>query len=351
MSRSKSILFFLILLASFFMIFKVNDFVSVKAQEVQPTTVNVTVTGNLDKLIVDFFPVDFGSGMPGNSNPYPKENPPQPFLNVTTGPNNNVQWNISINGTDMINELGNIIPVNNISFNFTRGEPGGIETDWPSFKNLSESTITFLKDLNPRDYVKIFFYLNIPVGSANGTYNGTIWIHASSNQATPGYNNYTWTGFNNTTVTVLVTFGIEWGLKPIRFGTLSPGTNEARAIDDYGWPTNVTVVDNTNILVDLYVNGTDLVGPGVIGSTNVIYSNYTNNNYTITPDLINSTSHTLNLDRPPNPVYGDFDNWGGVGNKTDVFSFWNITIPTVPGGDYEGNVTARIFPTGRDPTP
>ena len=348
MSRSKSILFFLILLASFFMIFKVNDFVSVKAQEVQPTTVNVTVTGNLDKLIVDFFPVDFGSGMPGNSNPYPKENPPQPFLNVTTGPNNNVQWNISINGTDMVNELGNIIPVNNISFNFTRGEPGGVEADWDSFKNLSESTITFLKDLNPKDYVKIFFYLNIPVGSANGTYDGTIWIHASSNGATPGYNNNTWTGLDNTTVTVRVTFGIEWGLKPIRFGTLSPGMNEAPAIDDYGWPTNITVVDNTNILVDLYINGTDLVqvGPGVIESKNLTYSNYTNV-YTTTPDLTDSVSHTLNETRETFVTYGDFENWGGVENRTDLFSFWNITIPTVPGGYYEGNVTARIFPTGR----
>jgi hypothetical protein len=342
LNRVNSILFFLIFLVSFFIILKFTNFISVKAQEpIQGTTANVTVKGYLDKLIVQYFPVNFTVGVgvqPGST--YSKVNE-QPFLEVTTGPSTNVKWDIAINGSDMINELGNRIPVENISFNSTR---------WTSLRYLSNQLQDVGFDIPATGSEQIYFYLYIPVGAANGTYKGNIWIYAWSNDASDGDNNNTWTGLDNTTVKVAVTYGVEWTLKPIDFGLLSPGVVGAKAKDNFGWPTNITIVDNTNVPVDLYINGTDLVNASeipVIGSKNITYYNYTNNNYDLPPDLSNSIIHTLNNTRPASVTYGDFANWGGIGNNTDVYSYWNISL-AIPGlkGTYYGNVTARIFVTG-----
>ncbi len=187
--------------------------------------------------------------------------------------------------------------------------------------------------------------MTIPVGARPGTYNGTIWIYAWANGADESNNNRTWTGLDNTTVTVAVAYGIQWELKPIGFGVLNPGTVGAKAIDNAGWPTNITVERNTNIYVDLYVNGTDLHNISempVIGSDNITYYNYTTQ-YDLPPDLSSSVTQTLENLRPTVP---DFDNWVAIGNSTDLFTYWNISIPNVPGGEYYGNVTGRIFPTG-----
>jgi hypothetical protein len=323
------------------MILKFTDFVSVEAQEpIKGTTANVTVKGYLDKLIVTYFPVNFTVGVgvqPGSI--YPKVNE-QPFLEVTTGPSTNVPWNISINGTDMVNELNNIIPVENILVN---------STNRPVALSLSNSPQDLEYDIEPSGARQIYFYLYIPVGAANGTYKGNIWIYAWSYEAADGDNNNTWTGLDNTTVKVAVTYGLEWTLKPIDFGLLSPGVIGAKALDNFGWPTNITVVDNTNVPVDLYINGTNLVNTSeisVIGSKNITYYNVSIPfTYTTDPDLSQSYVHTLNNTREY--TYGDFANWGRIPNNTDVYSYWNISL-AIPGlkGAYYGNVTARIFVSG-----
>jgi len=324
------------------MILKFTDFVLVKAEEFQRTTANVSVKGYLDKLIVYNFPVNFTvgeNGMPGDT--YPHLSNQNTTLYVTTGPSTNVYWNISVNGSDMVNELGNRIPVENISFNSTRwtGNP----------RPLSNQPQEVGLDIPATGSEQIYFYLYIPVGQANGTYKGNIWIYAWSYEAADGDNNNTWTGLDNTTVKVAVTYGLEWTLKPIDFGLLSPGVIGAKALDNFGWPTNITVVDNTNVPVDLYINGTDLVNTSeisVIGSKNITYYNVSIPfTYTTDPDLSQSYVHTLNNTREY--TYGDFANWGRIPNNTDVYSYWNISL-AIPGlkGAYYGNVTARIFVSG-----
>jgi hypothetical protein len=342
LNRVNSISFFLIFLVSFFIILEFINIVQVKAQEpIKGTTANVTVKGYLDKLIVTYFPVNFTVGFgvqPGSV--YPKVNE-QPFLEVTTGPSTNVEWNIAINGSDMVNELGNRIPVENITVN---------STNRPVPFSLSNSLQDLEYLIGADESRQIYFYLYIPVGAANGTYKGNIWIYAWSNDASEDSNNNTWTGLDNTTVKVAVTYGVEWTLTPIDFGLLSPGVVGAKAKDNFGWPTNITVVDNTNVPVDLYINGTDLVNASeipVIGSKNITYYNYTHNNYDLLPDLSSSAIHTLNKTRPISITYGDFANWRGIGNNTDVYSYWNISLAILGlKGAYYGNVTARIFVTG-----
>jgi hypothetical protein len=335
LDRINSVLFFFIVLLTGFMIFKSIDFGPVEAQDlsITATTANVSVKGYLDKLNITYFPVNFTIGVVGNQpgDTYPKINQ-QPFLEVSTGILTNVEWNISINGTYLVNELGNRIPVENISFN---------STGWSALRSLSNQLQDIAYDVPAQSYERIYFYLTIPVGSANGTYKGDIWIYAWSNKASEDYNNDTWTGLENTTVTVAVTYGVEWTLKPINFGMLNPGTVEAKALNDYGWPTNITIVDNTNVPVDMYINGTD--------SKNITYSNYTLNQYTLTPDLSQSFAHTLNNNHPVSTTHGDFVNWGAIPNNTDVFSYWNISIPNIPGGIYYGNVTAKVVVTGENP--
>jgi len=340
-------LFFLIVLSTVFTIFKFTNFESAKAQPlpISGTTANVTVKGYLDNLIVQYFPVNFTIGSNGNmpGDTYPKANG-QPFLEISTGPLTNVEWNISINGTYMVNELGNRIPVENISFN---------TTNWPTARPLSNQPQDVAYEIPAGGFEQIYFYLYIPVGAANGTYKGDIWIYAWSNKASEDSNNNTWTGLDNTTVTVAVTYGIEWSLKPIDFGVLNPGTVGAKAKDNFGWPTNITVVDNTNVPVDLYINGTDLVNVSeipVIDSKNITYYNVSIPFvYTTDPVLTQSYAYTLNNTRPTSTTYGDFANWGAIGNNTDVYSYWNITIPNIPGGIYYGNVTAKIVVNGEKP--
>jgi len=343
MSRENSILFFIIFLASFSIFFKLTDFVLVGAQleNIRGTTANVTIKGVLDNIVVEEYPVNFSflnGNAPGFGN-YTKQN--LPYLNISLGPLTNVRWNISINGTNMVNENGNIITVENIFFN---------TTNHPDALSLSNIHQELEYEIEPHDFRLIYFYLTIPVGAANGTYYGDIWVYVWSNEASEDSNNKTWSGLSNTTVTVKIAIGIDWSLKPIDFGILNPGVIGAKALDNYGWPTNITVDRNTNVPVDLYINGTDLVdesGVPSIGSKNITYYNYTHNQYDLIPLLSDSVTHTLNNTRPASSTHGDFENWGAIPNSTDVFSYWNISL-AIPGlkGSYYGNVTARIFVAG-----
>jgi len=157
---------------------------------------------------------------------------------------------------------------------------------------------------------------------------------------------------------------ISWTLTPIDFATVSPGFM-ANARLNLGWPTNITVAALTNVYVDLYINGSDLQGlsgaaagppPVIIESGNITYANSTHNNYNSTgPQPPGSEYwHTLNNQRPGSSTRGDFTNWGMVPNRTDVYGYWNITIPILlpggtPGGQYGGDVVATAVDAGTSP--
>ncbi|MDI6826296.1 MAG: hypothetical protein QMD36_03860 [Candidatus Aenigmarchaeota archaeon] len=320
------------------------------------TTANVTVLGNLDNLIVTYFPVNFtvGDGVAPGTDNNPKQN--NPFLNVTTGVNTNVNYNISINATIMSDGIHSI-PVNEIKVNYTCCDGGC--TDYPTLIELSNSLQSLCQNLQPRGYARIYFYLDVPAGQYNNTYNGDIWIYAYSALAASGLNNQTWYGPNNTTATVKKRIGIVWTLSPIDFAAVSPGS-PANATLNTGWPTNITVAAATNVYVDMYINGTDLsclsgacLGPPltIIESWNITYANSTHNNYNSTgPQPPGSEYwHVLNNTRPATSTRGDFANWGMIPNRTDVYSYWNISVPVVPGGRYGGDVVATAVDAGTSP--
>jgi hypothetical protein len=98
--------------------------------------------------------------------------------------------------------------------------------------------------------------------------------------------------------------------------------------------------------VDLYINGTDLTGPEIINSHNITYSNATSED-----EWPFSFEHLLNNSLPDDSTRGDFANWGNIPRGTDVFSYWNMIVPNVAGGDYSGNVVAKAVDAGDDPTP
>lgn len=314
------------------------------------TTVNVTIGGNLDDIIVQYLPVNFTVGdigiAPGVDD-YPKQNI-QPFLNVSTGVNTNVRWNISINATNMTDGLGNSIPVNEIKVNYTcYKSTGEIQSFLPYLIELSYDprNLCGYEGLEPNGYVWIYFFLDVPAGQYNSTYYGNIWIYADAAEASPGYNNKTWYGPGNTTAKIKTRKDIKWTLTPIMFGLAIPNTKK-NATENQGWPTNITIGAATNIQVDLYINGTDLIGSSDrVGSHNITYSNATSEAEWPFPYV-----HTLNNTLPDDSTGGDFANWGNISRNTDVFSYWEMTVPNVPGGAYYGDVVAKVVDTGYDPT-
>jgi hypothetical protein len=312
------------------------------------TTVNITVRGNLDNLIVDYFPVNFtleDSGIAPGTAENPKQN--EPYLNVTIGPNNNVRWNIFIKGADMNDSYGNSIPVNNIKINYTCFSDNS-PTERSILMNLSYDLQWLCgRDLAYNAYVLVYFFLDVPGGQYNSTYNGDIWFRATSLDATEGYNESSWYGPKNTTAKIKTRIDIKWTLTPIYFGFVTPGSH-ANATKDQGWPTNITIGAANNVPVDLYINGTDLVGSVTyIDSHNITYSNAISETEWPFPYV-----HTLNNTLPDDSTRGDFANWGNISRDTNVYSYWEIThVPNLPGGDYSGNVVAKAVEAGNDPTP
>ena len=334
-------------------------FFSVKAQVpwISETLANVTVRGYLDRIVVDDVPINFtlGPGLAPATSNNPKQREPEgiAFVNVSvedpeTSEYTNVRWNISINATDLTDEENHSIPVFNVKINVSCCDLGNC-VNFSQLKNLSHQ----LQDLpcfnlSPEGNVLIYFYLDVPAGQPNATYFGDVWINAYSSEAFEGSNRRTWFGPNNLTVTVKKSMGIEWTLTPIEFGVLNPGT-KGNATKDKGWPTNITITADTNVFVDLYINGTDLVGEKdriLVG--NITYANTTLNDYEEKPGT-SSYWHSLNHSRPSTSTHGDFANWGMIPNDTDVYSWWNISIPNVLGGEYYGNLTAKIVEAGKNP--
>jgi len=326
------------------------------------TTVNITIRGYLDNLTVDYFPVNFtvDSGFgPGGIAPGTDDNPKQnqPFLNVSTGGNTNVRWNVSINATNMTDGLGHSIPVNEIKVNYacyTDGSQienlGLIELSHDPQYLFCDNPGTGNKDLAHNGYILVNFFLDVPAGQYNSTYSGDIWFHAISLEAMNDYNKSTWYGPGNTTATIKTRIDIKWYLTPIYFGIVNPGDQVNATCKPLslnpgcGWPTNITIGSANNVPVDLYINGTDLRGPETIDSNNITYSNATSESQWP------ASVHPLNNELPLSSTRGDFADWGNISRGTDVLSYWNMSVPRVFGGDYSGDVVAKAVEVGRNPT-
>jgi len=357
--EDKSILFYLmfifIIIFIGFMSFYSIKSVTGQSGGSQNTTVNITVGGNLDKLIVDYFPVNFtlgDSGLAPGVDDYPQRN--NEYLSVSTGMNTNVRWNVSINATNMTDGMGNYIPVNEIKVSYTC-YTDGFKIDY-TYKIDLAHTPRYLScenggktGLAPDGYVWVYFFLDVPTGQYNSTYNGDIWFDAVSLEAREGYNESIWYGPNNTTAKIKTRIDIKWTLTPINFGFVVPG-HHANATNNQGWPTNITIGAATNVPVDLYIKGSDLTSsntPDIIYSHNITYSNAINETEWPFPYV-----HTLNNTLPDDSTNGDFANWGNISRDTNVYSYWEITqVPNVLSGDYSGNVVAKAVEAGNDPTP
>jgi hypothetical protein len=170
---------------------------------------------------------------------------------------------------------------------------------------------------------------------------------------------------------------------------MSPGTssNATGLPSPGGFPSNVTIGRGTNIYVDLYVNGTNLVGisgaaltgcagaPSQINASQITYANTTMG----APDIVTAAFYkTLNWFRilgpggttsvcldPAGPLNTNWcGNWyknkgitmNGTDNPSDITSYWNITVPNsllcsepTPAGTFRGDVSFKVVRAGRLP--
>jgi hypothetical protein len=333
----------------------------------QPSTANVTILGFLGDIIVqNILPVNFTfvDGLSPGTDDNPKANGPLPYppnhgyIEISANSSTNVVYNISINASDMVDSFGNKINVNEIKVN---SSDCGISTPI----ELSSTLQPLCNGILPTQTIKIYFYLDVPVGQYNSTYDGEFWIYAHSNRADPNNNNRTWYGtIGNTTAKIKTVIDIVWELKPIDFGTLIPGATD-NATKDKGFPTNISSTPVTNVYVDLYLQGTDLLNLAdsnfFIGSDNVTYSNATDANGDGDPenwpDGINPLSHSFIKRTWTDTRYGkyyefggDFPNFGLIPNNTHRLSWWNITIPIgMIGGDYGGDLRAKAIDANTNP--
>jgi hypothetical protein len=378
----------------------------------QGSTANVTIMGHVGYLMVNYYPINFTSNTTGsdiglqpatNFNPKFQEKPSdQPYVRVKTNDSTNVNWCLYVNGTDLtVTGIPSIqgIPVNNVSFNTTCN---GTLSAPQSVKILSNGlqevccANTPSRGLSSKSFTDIFFYIDIPAGWLNQTYDGAIWFYANSTSLTlsPAEDNSTWYGMKgtvpgkgNTTATIRQYIEFQFYWDPINFGTLTPGALNVNATSTptpQGFPLNVTIGRGTNIYVDIYVNGTNLNGtsgaaatgwnnaPSQINASQIMYSNRS----MMANDIITGSSYKiLNTQRPRSipgvdssnchdPVSSLNDNWCGKWYKAkgwtmngttnnDTTNYWNITIPTsglggesLPAGSYGGNIIFKIVRTG-----
>jgi len=320
---------------------------------VAPTTINVTVGGLLGKIEVYNLPINFtlDPGLLPRTSYNPKRREPEGvgYITVKLNLSNNVDYNVYMNASDLI-LVGDTytIPVGNITVNSTCN--GSIPS--PSLIRLSNSMQAICETPNNISYEKstdIYFFIDIPAGQDNGTYFGDIWIFVNYTKS----QNQTWYGSSNTTTAVKTYIEIQWNISnsPIDFLTLQPGS-KANASVGNGFPASVINGPGTNIFIDLYINGTDLnctsgiCNPGTdyMGVGNVSYSNATSES--TWPDSIRSLNNTF----PDSSTNGDFSNWGHIKNDTNIWSFWNISIPLaqIP-GDYGGTLNAKATEEGENP--
>lgn len=314
---------------------------------IEGTTANVTVYGALGDITVYFNPVNFTSSDVGEAPgaTYSKVNAGGVgYIRVNMTANNNMEWDIYMNASDL-SDGTYTIPAENITVNSTcnvKSPPVSLISLSNQLKPICYEDDAPESDIQPHDYTDIYFYLYVPAGQYNNTYFGDIWIYVNHTGTDPTGDNRTWYGPNNVTIKIKQFIEIMWSLVPISFGSMAPNT-KSNATDNTGFPANVTNTAVTNVFIDLYLNGTDLVsGANYIGVDNVSYSNATSEaNW---PDSIKD----LTLSFPG--VGNTFDNWQHVKNDTDLLSWWNISIPLAqPGGVYNGSVNAKAVEEGQTP--
>jgi len=363
--------YLLVFISIFGLILKHDGMHEVWAQAVAPTTANVTISGWLDDLKISCTPVSFSEGVTvlSDGDTYPKvEDCSSPDIIVDLDPSTNVAWNFYMNATDLDDGQGHTIPVGQMQVNTTCGGYR-IATENPITLDYSLVSIcappeTGESPLDSGEYAYVEFFLTVPAGTYNNTYLADLWIFANG---TAAENNRIWIGIGQINVTIDKTLDVSWTLSPISFGTLSPRIEPYNATDYLGFPSNITSGPKTNIYVDLYINGTDLVLEGnptefiAIGDYgNVTYSNATggtipgSSDPTDWPDGINKLPYIL----PASSTNGDFPNWHLIPNRTHVYNYWNMTVPPSPPlseallpGTYVANLTAKIVDAGFDPTP
>ena len=346
---------------------KFTSIVNSQTSQDRPTTANVTVAGCLENINVTYYPVNFtlGSGrIPGWT--VSKVNI-QPYLIIDMTINTNINYDTWINASNLlpVNGIGSPIYPNNITV-WTNDCGGGT----PASLSITTLDYNIKKLCSETPYnggFNLYFNLSIPIAQYNNTYFGNIMIFVNSTHSAGGTcpYNVTWFGPNNSTISIITNLEFNWdnSTVPIMFQTLSPGVGftspsaNATLPDGTkgGFPSNMTIGRNTNIYTDIYIQGTDLIGYSgqaaidkyniSIGPNgNLTFSNATSN--TNWPSFIKHVNYSYYAP----PYVGDFWNWRGVKNNTNVTSFWNISIPaTAKQGSYGGGITAKAVDQGTIP--
>jgi hypothetical protein len=323
----------------------------------EPTTLNVTIGGLLGSIQVNNYPINFtiSPGLQPATSYTPKQREPEGigFVTVKLNSSNNLDYNVYINASNLQLSGGSAtIPVSNITVNTTcngtRSSPPSIRLS-NSFSELCNGSYEIFRE----NSTNIYFYLDIPAGQDNGTYFGDVWILVNSSD-NPSQS-HIWYGVSNTTTGVKPYIEFQWNSSntPVDFSTLNPGakSNATGGASPKGFPSSVISGAATNIFIDIYINGTDLsclsgicaVGSDLIGVGNITYSNATSE--ATWPDNIRQLTSTFSAGPG-----GDFSNWGTVGNASNTYSFWNISIPIgqIP-GDYGGYLYAKATEQGENP--
>ena len=322
------------------------------------TTGNVTVSGFIGDINITpphlvNFTEELTSGRQPGTSLNPKNNT-YPYLTIYLNSTSNSPFYLYINATNLhaASSAGYQIPVTNISVNTSCNATGG---EPYTLHRLDTSLVAICTDTVGQAVpaymsANVYFYIDIPHGMYNDTYTGniTIWVNY-----TAGVGNATWFGIYNTTVTVRKYIEATWNetASPISFGTLAPGSM-SNATDET-FPTSLISGTGTNVFIDWYINGTDLVNDTYaykILAANLTYSNATS--YETWPANLTTLNNTLPADPTDwGSTSGDWPNWGNRGNNSDTWVFFNITI--VPGqqpGLYKGNLTGRAVELDEDPT-
>lgn len=374
-------------------------FVDVKAQipYYSGTTANVSILGNLGGILVDYVPVDFSHGSTGVT-PATAYNDKSSwdlgYIRVKTNSTTNVDWCLYINGTELwvngdpASTEATPIPANNITVNTTcNGTIAATDVRFTDTMQLLCCEADNGGILNSKAFTDVYFWIDIPAGWENHTYNGSFWLLANSSAADPAHNNETWYSGNivggqpnnGTNVIIRRYYEIAISNVSVMFGSLAPRLEPYNATPDNppinytGWPATFTNGAASNVFIDMYINGTDLNGtsgdavdPGwgtnapaqIIlndggsppGRGNLTYSNATDEFDRTTVDF-----HIVTYSLPiTTQCLGSSiltANWCRIGNNTDKPNWWNITVePGVLGGDYGGFVNYKAVDTGYVPT-
>jgi hypothetical protein len=345
------LILFLIIIISFIAFWEIPEFrfmLTGRIAQTAGTTANVTVYGKLGNVTVYFNPVNYtpsGSEGIAPGSFYPKVDAGGVgYIRINLTADNNMAWNIFMNATELSDGAGHTIPVNAVQVNSScDGNPSSLQSLSNGFVDVCSENQGTPNDIEPHESADVYFWLNLPAGQYNATYSGHLWIYINHTGTDPAGDNRTWYGPYNITVTVSKTIDLIWSLVPINFGSMAPGSS-SNATDNQGFPTNITSTAVTNVFIDLYINGTNLVEQidptKIIGVGNISYSNAT--------QLSQWPSSIKDLDI--NFPASTFGNWEHVGNATHTYSYWNITIPVAqPGGVYGGNVYAKAVEEGENP--